>query len=428
MEQNRKCKKSVPRGEHVLSRLSLAVAGLMFCASAHAAVGPFGFVADSSVRIVDLRTSQTFPNTVIPVASVDAMIVNKTGDRIFELYHGTGGIGVRDTTTNTYAAPLVSPGQLSISYSNGDMAQSVDGKYLLVATGNEVAVVDANTGTIVKRIGATFNVIHPVKVAVEASGKEAYVADDCGGLAVIDTATWNVTKTIDLAPGYIGYFQTSGQCQPNFRPTSVAVAANGAVLVQNKVAGAIHKVDVKSGAIISTVNVGGNPRTFTLNADSTKAYVALLDVARIAVVDLGSFTVSYFVTTDSPAIDLSSYGDGTIYGVFDRQSNGQYWLASIDNTGAITKRIQTVPGAKRLLVTDLSTDLATVFNPIGQSNPITPTGNSQPSASGDGGGGGGGGCTVGAFNGGVDPLLPVLAAGAIAYLMTRRRAGDNRSS
>lgn len=418
-------KKSVPRGTRrkglaqSFAALSMSV---LLATPAVAAVGPFAFVADSAVRIIDLRSNQTFANTEVPLDAVAAFSLNKAGTKLYELYSADGGVGVRDIATNKYGSPIVRKGVLSVmaAITGGGMALTPDDAYLLVATGSELDVISVDTGTIVKRIDKTLNVVNPVDVKIAPSGQQAYVSDQCGGLAVISLANWSVVKTIDLAPGYLNTYKVTNKCQTAVRPTALDVnPTSSSAYVLDVTSGVVSRVNVDSGAV-SSVTVGGSPRRIAVNADGSKAYVAFSDLPRVAVVDLMMFTAASSIQADAPAVDLVVYRDGTIYGAFDKQqSNGEYWLSAIDaSTGALTKKVQLVPGIKRLFVADLSTDLASLFSPASASSG-TSSGTSQPSAPG---GGGGGGCSVGRVSGGVDPVLPVLALGAMVFLGVRRRA------
>lgn len=416
----------VPRGtinKGLAQSLTALSMSALFAMPAVAAVGPFAFVADSAVRIIDLRSNQTFPNTEVPLDTVAAFSLNKAGTKLYELYSMDGGIGVRDIATNKYGSPIVKKGVLSVvaPTTGGGMALTPDDAYLLVATGSELDVISVETGTIVKRIDKTLNVINPVDVKMSPSGLQAYVSDQCGGVAVISLANWSVVKTIDLAPSYLNSYIVANKCQSAVRPASLDVHPGGAVAyVLDTASGAVSKVDVGTGAITS-VTVGGSPRRIVVNADGSKAYISFSDLPRVAVVDLKTFSAASPIQADAPAVDLAAYRDGTVYGAFDKQSNGEYWLSAIDaSTGTLTKKVQLVPSIKRLFVGDLSTDLATLFNPSSANSGTSPSASSQPSTSD--GGGGGGGCSMGRVTGGVDPVLPFLALGALVFLGIRRRA------
>ncbi len=425
----------VPRGtsnKGLLQSLAALSMSALFAMPAVAAGGPFAFVADSAVRIIDLRSNQTFPNMEWPNETISAFAMTKDGSKLYELYLGDEGVGVRNTATNKYGTPLIKKGVINVSplVTVGGAALTPDERYFLVATGSEVVVIDTTTGTIVKRIDKALNVVNPADIKISPSGKDAYVTDQCGGIAVISLSSWNVSKTIDLAPGYLTQYATTGKCQNAVRPSFLEMdPVRPAAYVLDSAVGTVTKIDVSTGAVVAVINTNGKPRHIAINSSGDKAYVAS-DVSQIGVIDLNNYMTASPIQTDSPAIDLAAYQGGTIYGIFEKLPTNEQWLSSIDGAGTVTKRVPIVPGARRLWVGDLATDLATLFS--GQGNPSVPVNQAGEQASSNGqaastsdGGGGGGGCSVGHVTEATDPMLPVLALGAMVFLWSRRRSMKN---
>lgn len=144
-----------------------------------------------------------------------------------------------------------------------------------------------------------------------------------------------------------------------------------------------------------------------------------------AVLNLGGFSLGAAIQAESPAIDLSVYRDGTVYGSFAKTTTAQFWLGAIDeNSGRVVNKVELVPTGHRLLVTDTSTDLAALFTPsVPTPTPPPPTPSTSESS---GGGGGGGGCAVGRTGTAMDPSLIALLGIALVGIW-RRRAATKRS-
>jgi YVTN family beta-propeller protein len=167
----------------------------------------------NSVSVIDTKEQQ-----VIAAISLkdqpSSIAVTPNGDRLFVL-GATGLLEVIDTTSDAVVASV------ALAVTNGRIAITPDGTRAYIAAGT-VTVIDTATNevlaTIVPEVTAVPGVANfAVAVAITPDGTRAYVPfitystigifgfSAAGGVAVIDTATNKVTKSIDLfsLPGSI---------------------------------------------------------------------------------------------------------------------------------------------------------------------------------------------------------------------------------
>ncbi len=137
------------------------------------------------------------------------------------------------------------------------MAASPDGRWLYVVCerGNELRVVDANSGKLVKSV-AVGRV--PRGIAVSADGQQIYVTntwDDT--VSVIDATALKVTRTLPTG----------------FEPTGVAVDKAGKTLyVANRLSNDISVIDLGSGQETKRLLAGRGASYLALSADGTRLY------------------------------------------------------------------------------------------------------------------------------------------------------------
>ena len=167
---------------------------------------------------------------------------------------------------------------------------------------NTVSVIDTATDT----IKATVNVgDQPYGVAVSPNGTKVYVTSrlfldvtdswegdtvEIGTVSVIDTATNNVTASVNVGVG----------------PQGVAVSPDGTkVYVTNEGSdtGAISTVsviDTATNTVTATVNVGIRPRGIAVTPDGTKVYVMNYGSNNISIIDTANDTVTATVNAENP--------------------------------------------------------------------------------------------------------------------------------
>ena len=168
-------------------------------------------------------------------------------------HRAVGGIAVIDTAAEAVIEPLTVSG-VDL---NGTLVATPDGQHLLVtALGNQLAVVDAQTGHLVDTIDVG---LQPIALAVTADGRITYVLDNNGDrISVIDTAARAVFRTIDIGA--------------DTGATSLALAPDGRfAYVGNPETTTV--VDLTTGTVVTTLPAGGarlavapgGTRVFTTN-------------------------------------------------------------------------------------------------------------------------------------------------------------------
>jgi YVTN family beta-propeller protein len=123
----------------------------------------------------------------------------------------------------------------------------------------------------------------PSGVAVSPDGKKVYVANtDSGSVSIIDTATNNITATVNGLNNSFG----------------VAVTPDGTkVYVTNTGNDSVSVIDTATNNITATLDIGSTPGGVAVTPDGTKAYVAnSVDIAgkienSVSVIDTATNTV-----------------------------------------------------------------------------------------------------------------------------------------
>jgi DNA-binding beta-propeller fold protein YncE len=155
-------------------------------------------VSPGSVSVLDMAARKTI--TTIPISSNTQRISISNDDSMaFTSDQTQPRLAVIDTATNKIKTwvPLHSLGY--------GTASTKDGRWLLVATKDEVAVVDLATLTVARTIAVPGQ---PQEIIVSPDGKSAYVScgrgKQNGQIAVIDLLQWKVQSLIDAGVGADG--------------------------------------------------------------------------------------------------------------------------------------------------------------------------------------------------------------------------------
>ena len=141
-----------------------------------------------------------------------------------------------------------SPVELAISADGGTLYAVCEGT-------DEVAVVDARSGSVVRRI-AVGRV--PKGIALSADGRRAYIANSWSDdVSEIDLAAGTVVRTL----------------RAGFEPTSVAPDGQGAFLyTANRVSSDISVIDLKSGVEVKRLVAGRGASYLALSPDGSRMY------------------------------------------------------------------------------------------------------------------------------------------------------------
>jgi len=164
-----------------------------------------------------------------------------------------------------------------------DLAVTPDGKYVYVPNGDDVAVIDTSTKTVIARIAVGAK---PYSVATSPDNKYIYVTnrgiDNDGSVSVISVATNTVASTVAVGGD----------------PTSVVVSPDGAHVYILKTefvdaggyftaVGMVSVLRTSTNSIVTTVPVEGQPCGLAMSPDGNYVYVTT-DAGLLSVVATSS--------------------------------------------------------------------------------------------------------------------------------------------
>lgn len=227
----------------------------------------YAYVANSLDNTVSVvNTASEAVVATIPVgANPFAAVATPDGRHVYVT--DDSGVQVIDTSTNTVTATITGVAGPNLAFDpTGSTAYLVERDY------HAVAVIDTATS----QVTATINLYgikgFPWGIAISPNGERAYVTFTNGHLAIIDTATDTIVKTVNV-PFYAG---------------GIAVSPDGSRLYLVDVpaaGGGLSVLNAKSGAVIATIPVGPDPLDVALSPDGTMAYVADVAVNMLTEVD-----------------------------------------------------------------------------------------------------------------------------------------------
>ena len=197
--------------------------------------------------------------------------------------------------------------------------------YVVNSNSQDVSVIDTATNQVV----ATVSLGRGLRPGVASpDGKHVYVPDSCSDMIwVIDTASNEAVRA---------------GIQVGRAPHSIAVSPDGKTgYVTNLGAGTVSVIDTAENAVVSTIQVGPNPKGVTFAVEGKRAYVAranrgdgsggpgvgavvVVDTANQSIVDtieisaLFDLPSAIAITPDGKQVYLS---DGSAINVLDTASN-----------------------------------------------------------------------------------------------------------
>jgi YVTN family beta-propeller protein len=258
-----------------------------------------------ALHLIDVAT-KTVTQTVGIANSFVGVAFNPAGDKI---YVGGGASNDVKLFSMTPAGTFAASGTIPIAgAAPSGLSLSADGTRLYVALNmtHEVAVIDTATSAVVKRVRVG---IYPYTTAVSADGSKVYVTNwggkvpgptdftdgmfpvvvdrrtgipATGTVSVIDTASNNVVKTIDVG----------------LHPCGMALSPSGdRVYVTNANSDTVSVIDTSSEVVVRTLHVsesergqeallGSSPNAVAVSPNGRTLYVANASQNAIAVLDL----------------------------------------------------------------------------------------------------------------------------------------------
>ena len=152
--------------------------------------------------------------------------------------------------------------------------------YFTNRNSHDVSVVDLTMNTVISHIEVGYG---PYCVAVSPDGDTAYVTSTEKGISIIDAATNTLTGNI-----------------PVFVDT-IAVSPDGKSLYGvSRDEGTLKGIDIASGTVLKSVEVGPAPHGITVNNEGTRIYVSSLDDGMVRVIDVATMGVIATVAVTEP--------------------------------------------------------------------------------------------------------------------------------
>ncbi len=174
-----------------------------------------------------------------------------------------------------------------------------------------VSVIDTATDNVTATVNVGFN---PAGIAVNPSGTKIYVANmNSNNVSVIDTANNTVSATVPIGAS----------------PQGVAVNPSGTkVYVTNEGSNTASVIDTATNTVIATVPVGNQPYGIAVNPSGTKVYVANSGSNNVSVIDTATDTVTNTVPVGNQPYGIAVNPSGTKVYV----ANSADWNISVIDT------------------------------------------------------------------------------------------------
>ncbi len=287
----------------------LLLAGLLHAASAAGPKAYVGNFKDNTVSVLDIAEA-TVIATVPVAAGPDGIAIAAQDGAVFVSGSSTRTVSVIDSTSDRIAQAI------EVGQGPQGLARTPDGRYVLVAVNGEdrMAWIDVAT----RQVSATVAIPKPHTIAVQPSGKLAYVASQEPGhfaLVVVDLASRAVTgrialdkppRDLEFSPdGKALYFTLAGVAAVQVAdparnqtvaqiPTGVsphlaqqfAGMAFGLVVVQGP--GELTLFDPATRLALRSIAVGQQPHWMDQGVDSNQVLVSNEGSNSVSIVDLAS--------------------------------------------------------------------------------------------------------------------------------------------
>jgi YVTN family beta-propeller protein len=315
---------------------------------AYVAVG--GYQADPS-KIVVIDTSSNTIAASIPVpnglpadSSVGPVTVAPDGQHAYTMACQNKGrsceVAVIDVDSDTVASTI------PVSSPYGDVTIALDGRHLYITTSNStpniLTEIDTATGTVSSTVDLNTDVKEPV--VIHPDGRHAYITnyttelgEESASLSVIDLISHTVTASIPLGElwsseiafteGHHAYITCArsvavidtasnallSKINVGGEPEGIAVAPDGGrVYVANSYGGGdtVSVIDTSSASVIATIAVGHAPREVSITTNGGRLYVSNDDSGTVSAIDTSTNSVIATIPTGANPKQPAIAADG----------------------------------------------------------------------------------------------------------------------
>ncbi len=254
--------------------------------------GPCGTATASANVTVIHRPTVTIAASSNPINAGDTTTLSWTTTNAdsASIDQGIGDVGVNDFLevdldhTTTFTITATGPGGTATAGVTVEVlappAHRKAYAYFTNRDDNNVSVVDLETNTVITHIEVGYA---PYGVAVSPDGDTVYVTSKENGISMIDAAANTLTGNI-----------------PVFVDT-LAVSPDGKKLYGlSRDEETLMSIDIASGSILDSVEVGLAPHGIAVNNEGTRIYVSSLDDGTVRVIDALSMGVIATVVVTEP--------------------------------------------------------------------------------------------------------------------------------
>ncbi len=265
-------------------------------------VARFAYVANSGSNDVSMYTINATTGALAPIGTIaaelspSAVAVDPSGKFAYVVNQNSDNISMYAINATTGALTAIAPGTIAAGSNPVSVAVDPSGRFAYVTNsgffageGADVSMytISATTGALTA-IGSINAVMVPVSVAVDSSGRFAYVAglDPSSGPGIVAMYTINATT---------GALTAIGTIATGARPVSVAVdPSDRFAYVANEFSNdvSMYTIDVTTGALtsIGTIAAGARPVSVAVDPSDRFAYVANLNSNDVSMYTINATT------------------------------------------------------------------------------------------------------------------------------------------
>lgn len=296
------------------------------------------------VDVIDLETGEVELGKIKVGAQPNSAAISPQGNQVLVTNRGNNSVSVIDPVTDTVV------GTINVETNPHGVTYNQDGSLAYVANyySNSISVIDTAALTVIDTI-STGNISNPV--IAHPIGDKLYVSLRAAKSVLVVDLTTKETSSIN-----IGHDVYSMSIDPTGTKLYVAVVGGNSVAV----------IDLATDSIEATIDIGEAPYAVELSPDGSRAYTANSDAGTVSIIDTTTNTVIETVTVGSYPYVIGVSRDGSkVYSVNYNSSN----MSEIDaETNTLIKNITLSSGPFMV-----GTFMMTTFAAQNPSTPGTPS-------------------------------------------------------